>query len=311
MLGIVIPAYERKDCLREALYSLVSQTKHRFFVIVVDDHSPNPLEDVVNEFKDKLHIIYKYAEKNGGPGAARQIGLEVCYSMNLDLVMFMDSDDMLLPQAVERLTSEINHTRNDLISSNFYIETKPGQYQFSTPDNGTWLHGKIFRTDFLRKNNISFAPLRTNEDLVFCQMAFRLTDKKAYLEEPLYIFRHQEGSITRNSDIREAEISADYLRAVYTFTKELEDRGITTKQSLFDTVACYNHYQIANIHNLITEEIKTKVKWLVNRKEFVELLKDPVFFKSSKILKQYYVSRSNKIYYFTQTFDSWLKENME
>ena len=78
MLGVVIPAYRRTDCLREALNSLVAQTYTRFFVIVVDDHSEIPLWSVVEPFEEKLHIRYVYADRNGGPGAARQIGLDLC-----------------------------------------------------------------------------------------------------------------------------------------------------------------------------------------------------------------------------------------
>ena len=64
MLGIVIPAYKRKECLREALQSLVLQTYKKFFVIVVDDHSPEPLEPVAKEFEDTLHIKYIYLPEN-------------------------------------------------------------------------------------------------------------------------------------------------------------------------------------------------------------------------------------------------------
>ena len=124
MLGIVIPAYKRKDCLREALESLTVQTMKRFFVVVVDDHSPEPLESVIDEFSDRLNIKYIYAEKNGGPGAARQIGLEACYKAGFDLVMFMDSDDMLYPQAAARLTHEINHNSTDMISSGIWVEKR-------------------------------------------------------------------------------------------------------------------------------------------------------------------------------------------
>ena len=83
MLGIVIPAYEREDCLRGALDSLITQMRKDFTVFVIDDHSPKPLEAVVNEYKDKLNIVYIYAEENGGPGAARQLGLNKCYETDL------------------------------------------------------------------------------------------------------------------------------------------------------------------------------------------------------------------------------------
>ena len=146
MLAVVIPAYKREQPLREALQSLVNQTYHKFFTIVVDDHSPIPLENVAKEFENSLHIHYIYAEENGGPGAARQIGLNLCYQNNIELVTFLDSDDKLFPHALERLTYEINHTRSDIVSASFWCEDGEGLGASQDAENATWMHGKIYKT---------------------------------------------------------------------------------------------------------------------------------------------------------------------
>lgn len=58
MLGIVIPAYNRGDKLREALRSLTMQTMTHFFVCVVDDASTEDIKSVCDEFADSLYIAY-------------------------------------------------------------------------------------------------------------------------------------------------------------------------------------------------------------------------------------------------------------
>ena len=58
MLAVIIPAYNRPDCLREALQSVASQTKKMFFTVVVDDVSTDDIKTVCDEFEDKLHLIY-------------------------------------------------------------------------------------------------------------------------------------------------------------------------------------------------------------------------------------------------------------
>lgn len=307
MLGIVIPAYKRPECLEGALESLVNQTFKRFITIVVDDHSPEPLEPVVNKFKDKLHIVYKYAEENGGPGVARQIGLETCYTLNLDLVMFMDSDDKLYPQAAARLTQEINRTFANLISANFYCEGPQGAGWINRPNNKTWLHGKIFRTKFLKDNNISFTNLRTNEDLAFCLMVTETTDKKAILQEELSWIGYEKNSITRNKQEKIERISVDYIKAMYEVSKFLLEKNGLTTQMYINILGCYNHYQISKIANLLDEETINKTKWLVQLPGFQDFIKTSQFGPFEKELHHWYLN-DERIEFFKQNFGQWLEE---
>ena len=310
MLGIVIPAYKREKCLREALESLTIQTMKRFFVIVVDDHSPEPLKNVVEEFSNRLNIKYIYAEENGGPGAARQIGLEACYKAGFDLVMFMDSDDLLYPHAVARLTHEINHSAMDLISSGIWVEKK---YEPGCPlpaSNKTWLHGKIFRTQYLKDNNICFPLIRTNEDLAFNLMVSEGTAKKAIIEETLYLFRDEKSSITRGGEYAAASFGgSDYIDAIYYATKYLKEKNSLTNQIFIDILNCYNFYQQAGLlGGSVTEITKKHLCWLINLDEFQEKINNPKWFIDYiQVIKQA-MYHNNQIYYFEQTFKDWLEE---
>jgi hypothetical protein len=68
----------------------------------------------------------------------------------MELVMFLDSDDLLLPKAVERLSKEINVTGKDIITSNVQTEDKNG-FTYKLENSETiWTHGKIYRTSFLK-----------------------------------------------------------------------------------------------------------------------------------------------------------------
>ena len=309
MLGIVIPAYKRPECLEGALESLVNQTFKRFITIVVDDHSPEPLEPVVNKFKDRLHIIYKYAEENGGPGVARQIGLEVCYQLNLDLVMFLDSDDKLYPQAAARLTQEINRTFCDMVSANFYYEGKQGAGEKNTPQNKTWLHAKIFRIKFLKENGISFSNLRTNEDLAFCLKVTELTNNTAFLNEELAWIGYEKSSITRNTAEKIERISADYIEALYEVGMFLFNKNKKlTSQMFANIVYSYTHCQIGRIGNVWTKENTEKTKWLVQRPEFQEFVNSKEIINCFSGVHPCYLTANNKVIFFKQSFGQWLEE---
>ena len=310
MLGIVIPAYKRQNCLRQALQSLCYQTYQKFSVVIVDDHSPEPLEEVVEEFDNKLRIIYKYAEVNGGPGAARQIGLNICYEKDFDLVMFLDSDDMLFPHAVERLVNEINLSMSDVASSKIWNDYGNGRGQELPADNKTFLHGKIFRVNYLRSNNITFPPLRTNEDLSFNLMAIENTQNVRLVQEVLYLFKYEQNSITRNTTEKNLHVhSFDYITANYYAAKFLETHNHVTYQIAANALATYNYYQLGlNLGLKPSEELKEQIRYLLKLPLIQEVLNEPQkIVQTLQSIKNFTVI-GNNIYYYKQTFYDWLKE---
>jgi glycosyltransferase involved in cell wall biosynthesis len=309
MLGIIIPAYKRQDCLREALDSLTLQTVKDFEVIVVDDHSPGPLEYCVNEYRNKLNITYFYAEENGGPGAARQIGLNYCYEKNFTYVMFLDSDDLLFPHAVERLLYEIENTQNDFISAAIWQENGPHTGAKIDPTNQTWLHGKIYRISYLRENNIEFPPIRTNEDVTFNLIAMECSSKRGYLDEPLYLFRLQKDSLTKQPNAPMGMVSSDYISSIYYVAKYMKEKfGTITEQILIDIYAVYNFYQVGKALNLITPEVFEHTKYLVLLPEFLSSLTNVDSLNKYIGLANHYSIYEDKIFYFNQTFIGWLSE---
>jgi hypothetical protein len=142
-------------------------------------------------------------------------------------------------------------------------------------------------------------------------MAIENTDKKAILNEELYLFRHEKVSITRNTAVqnRLEKISADYISAIFFATKFLQKRNKITPQILCNIIGCYNHYQIANSADLITIEHKEQLRELLNLIEFKELLSSPEnLSKLYKVVNSWYISENKKIYFFDQSFGQWIKE---
>ncbi|HOW60782.1 MAG TPA: glycosyltransferase family A protein [Candidatus Moranbacteria bacterium] len=108
---IIIPTYNREKMIKRALDSVISQSFKNWKAIVVDDGSTDGTKLVVNEYseKNKDKIIYKY-KKNGGSGSARNLGIETVLAENPSdnaLISFLDSDDALLPGALEFAVNKI------------------------------------------------------------------------------------------------------------------------------------------------------------------------------------------------------------
>ncbi len=96
-VSIVIPTYNRARLLREAVQSALAQTHTDREVIVVDDGSTDETADVTAEFGDAVRYL---RQENAGVAAARNHGASVATG---DYLHFLDSDDILHPQAIARL----------------------------------------------------------------------------------------------------------------------------------------------------------------------------------------------------------------
>ena len=103
--SVIIPVYNRPDEVDELLESLTHQEVKDFEVVVVEDGSDVPCKEVVEKYTDKLNIQY-LTKKNGGPGPARNYGVE--HSKG-EYVLILDSD-CVLPKgyltAIEKALTE-------------------------------------------------------------------------------------------------------------------------------------------------------------------------------------------------------------
>jgi glycosyltransferase involved in cell wall biosynthesis len=92
-ISVVLATYDRRPSLPRAIASVLAQDAVRFELIVVDDASRDGTADYLATLRDpRIRTIA--AERNGGPSAARNLGLKTARA---GIVAFLDSDDAYLP----------------------------------------------------------------------------------------------------------------------------------------------------------------------------------------------------------------------
>lgn len=101
LFSIIIPVFNRPDEMQELLKSLSLQNLQNFEVIVVEDGSILPCEEVVTSFQEVLDINYFYKD-NSGPGQSRNFGVHQACT---DFFIFFDSDCLIPPHYFETFTS--------------------------------------------------------------------------------------------------------------------------------------------------------------------------------------------------------------
>jgi len=96
--SFIIPVYNRPDEVEELLQSLAKQNyNHDFEIVIVEDGSSIPCNEVANAYRDKLTISYFFKE-NSGPGDSRNFGMR---NAKGDYFLILDSDCILPPNYLE------------------------------------------------------------------------------------------------------------------------------------------------------------------------------------------------------------------
>lgn len=96
---IIVPVYNVEKYLRKCLDSLINQTYKNLEIIVIDDGSMDSSGKICDEFAEKDDRVIVIHQKNAGVSIARNVGLD---RMSGDYVTFVDSDDYLKLDAIER-----------------------------------------------------------------------------------------------------------------------------------------------------------------------------------------------------------------
>ncbi len=101
--SLIIPVYNRPDEVRELLDSLTLQRCKDFEVVVVEDGSQVPCDQVVESYRDRLDIRY-YNKPNSGPGQSRNYGAERATG---EYLIVLDSDCIIPEGYLDAVKAEL------------------------------------------------------------------------------------------------------------------------------------------------------------------------------------------------------------
>lgn len=212
-IDIIIPAYNvQEDILFRCLSSISCQNIARQLkVTIVDDASDSKYISIykrtVKRFKGLLKIDVLRYETNGGPGVARQYGID---HTDNDYIMFIDADDTLAGTFACKILRNALEEENGLyvMSSATFNEVKEQdvpshQSPMYIPHKQDlcWMFGKMYRRSFLEKYDIRFHPTsRANEDNGFNTIIRLLSNKDErikFVPANVYYWHENLNSITR------------------------------------------------------------------------------------------------------------------
>ena len=215
-VSVIIPAYNRRDFVTEAIDSALNQTYRDFEVIVVDDGSTDGTGEMLKErYDDKIRYFYK---ENGGCASARNYGIKMARG---EYIAFLDSDDRYLPEKLEDQVGILEkNNRCGFVSSDVIFFDDGKEYLFKTirPDkNGDIAYpifmftyfslcASVFRKSCFDKVGYFNETMRYNEDTdMLLRVAINFKAEFSY--KPTFLYRvHKEGKSTN---------AVNLLHAVY------------------------------------------------------------------------------------------------
>ena len=104
-VSVIIPTYNRKALVQQAIDSVLSQTYPNYEILVVDDGSRDGTrEALVSRYGDR--ISYHWQE-NQGESVARNVGISMAQG---EYVGFLDDDDVYLPRMLQVAIDFLDHT---------------------------------------------------------------------------------------------------------------------------------------------------------------------------------------------------------
>lgn len=110
-ISIIVPVYNVEPYLDRCVQSIVNQTYRNLEIILVDDGSPDNCPQMCDAWAAKDPRIKVIHKENGGLSDARNAGMNAATG---EYIGFVDSDDWIAPEMVERLKSAMEADRSDI-----------------------------------------------------------------------------------------------------------------------------------------------------------------------------------------------------
>lgn len=105
LVSIIVPAYNAEKYIKRCIESLLSQNYRDIEIIIVDDSSTDTTFNIIEKYAKQDPRIKCAKQDHAGPNGARKKGLQLASGK---YIMFVDADDSLERNAVEKLIEKIS-----------------------------------------------------------------------------------------------------------------------------------------------------------------------------------------------------------
>lgn len=252
--SIIVPVYNVESYLAECLDSIVNQTYQDYEIICINDASTD------SSYEKMLFYAERYPQIKTVNNECNR-GLSFCRNVGMDLakgeyILFVDSDDMLYPDALSILDRAVAQNSVEMVCFGFTLqnESRGAKERGSEGLKADWHQGiqtgqkwfmemsqkdafcwcactRLCKRDFLTEQKLKFYEGIVHEDVLHTFQCALKASTVICIKENIYIYRKREGSITSSMSERRLDSLIIVLGEIlaYWITSDLEpevDRAI-------------------------------------------------------------------------------------
>lgn len=241
-VSIIVVAYNIEKFIGRCLSSIVNQTYKNIEIIIVNDGSKDNTLNEIKKFIDVDKRIILLDQNNSGVMVARENGYKLASG---EYILFVDGDDWLKNNAIERLVEKATETESDIVCYKFlYIDEDKKERlshqnnEFITFDKMTndeflraillskvipSIWSKFIKLDFIKDNNIKINNnLQYAEDLAFSVQLAINKPNVSMCNEHLYYYFQRQNSVTKLIDNKILDID----KAIKNIRESLEENSL-------------------------------------------------------------------------------------
>lgn len=232
LISIIVPVYNSDKYIDRCLESLINQTYKNIEVILIDDGSKDGSFQKIKIYTCIDERVKVFKKENGGSSSARNYGLDNCKG---EYILFVDIDDYVELDIVEKMVNEININNNCIVFSNndeIYSDRVEYRKLFNSVDDKSKLNKstvireiasgragliccKLIPKYIIDKYHIRFdEDIKMNEDQLFYLNVAQYIEYFYHVDECLYHYdRRNDKSITMKYQ------NEGYENQIYVFNK--------------------------------------------------------------------------------------------
>lgn len=147
LVSIIMPLFNSERFVLQAVDSVISQKYPMWELLIIDDASTDSSLSMLEKYKaDERITVITLKENSGSPVKPRNLGIK---HANGQLIAFIDSDDVWLPEKLNMQVEQLMKTGAHIVCSGYWVIDEKGQRigQFRVPE-------KVTYSDLLRHNTI-------------------------------------------------------------------------------------------------------------------------------------------------------------
>ncbi|WP_181160219.1 MULTISPECIES: glycosyltransferase family 2 protein [Priestia] len=282
-ISIIVPIYNVKDYLPDTFQSIVKQSIgfNNLEVLLIDDGSTDGSTELIESWTREytnVKAIY-LPSPSGASGKPRNIGITYATGK---YTMFADPDDLLLSDSCRQLYDLAEKYNSDIVMGTFETFTSNGFFQhdifkkeltsliintkiedhpalLKAPFN---LMTKIYKTSFIKDNQLTFLERVAAQDSAFSTEAFLLANRITFTPTIIFNYRMRENSL--NPSITQQR-TYKYFKDFSTVRKEII--------IIYKKYAKLNYYDvryILDLNWLLNQLLLSNITQLEDLREIIE-----------------------------------------